>query len=199
MNASAAKQTASHHMNIDVGPKGRGLFAACDIPPNTVLHGAPCLRIDSSEYAQHMRHTVLEHYLFNTKSGDKLLALGYGSLFNHSRHPYVDSRVNLSKLQIVCKSGHKAISRNEELCITFGSGKLWFDDAEDLDSKVNGSRNSLSICPGFSHARFVQSRDVSLCYAILASRRYSAKMMYAGSHLSQFSSFPSWCSHTTLE
>jgi hypothetical protein len=40
------------------------------------------------------RHTVLEHYLFHTRSGDMLLALGIGSIFNHARKPNVDYRVD---------------------------------------------------------------------------------------------------------
>lgn len=40
------------------------------------------------------RHTVLEHYLFYAKDGDMLLALGLGSLFNHSRRPNLDYRVD---------------------------------------------------------------------------------------------------------
>jgi hypothetical protein len=75
---------------IEEGSKGRGLFATNTIHPRTVIHIAPCIPVGRDEYESHMRLTVLEHYLFNDKGGDKLLALGYGSLFNHSRSPNVD-------------------------------------------------------------------------------------------------------------
>ncbi len=47
-----------------------------------------------STWRSFRRHTVLEHYLFNAKDGDMLLALGLGSLFNHSRRPNLDYRVD---------------------------------------------------------------------------------------------------------
>ena len=115
------------------GPnKGRGLFATQDIAPRTLLHAAPCLHITKEEYENHMKHTILEHYLFNGPGGSKLLALGDGSLFNHSRHPNVDYRVDAANLYIRYLSGHKAILKNEELCISYGAN-LWFEDANGDD------------------------------------------------------------------
>lgn len=69
--------------------KGRGLYAKIDIEPFTIIHIAPCIVIVQDEYNQYMQHTILEHYLFNdVTTGNKLLALGYGSLFNHdSKRP----------------------------------------------------------------------------------------------------------------
>ena len=45
------------------------------------------------------RHTVLEHYLFRFK-GEMLLCLGVGSLFNHSRTPSLDYRIDRKELII---------------------------------------------------------------------------------------------------
>jgi SET domain-containing protein len=87
-----------------------------------------------------MRFTVLEHYLFNDSGGNKLLALGYGSLFNHSRSPNVDYRIGSDS--IVYSSGHKPIPQNEELCISYG-GNLWFDDADGLERSSESSDGSI--------------------------------------------------------
>jgi SET domain-containing protein len=127
---------------IKVGTKGRGLFATKDIPPRTILHVAPCIRVDRSEYEAYARHTVFEHYLFNdTRDGHKLLALGYGSLFNHNDNPNVDYRVDSDNLCIVYSTGHKAILKNDELCITYG-GKLWFDDADHENTELTSEELS---------------------------------------------------------
>jgi SET domain len=130
--------------SIRKGPKGRGLFASSDIPPRTLIHVAPCIPILKDEYDQHMKHTVLEHYLFNdTRSsgaGNKLLALGYGSLFNHSSHPNVDYRVNSENLAIEYSSGYQTIPKDEELCISYGSN-LWFEVAEGQDTSVDDDEN----------------------------------------------------------
>ena len=45
------------------------------------------------------RHTVLEHYLFSSR-GEYFLALGVGSLFNHSCRPCLDYRVLRDQLVI---------------------------------------------------------------------------------------------------
>ena len=120
---------------IDTGPKGRGLFARSDIPPQTLVHVAPCIPITSDQYQVHLQYTVLEEYLFNDrKTGDKLLALGYGSLFNHSRHPNVIYKVKSDTQSIEYASGFQTITQGTELCISYGSN-LWFNDAEGSDTE----------------------------------------------------------------
>jgi hypothetical protein len=112
------------------GARGRGLVSAAPIPPHTVVHVAPCVPISSDEYERHLRHTVLEHYVFNARrggGGGKLLALGYGSLFNHSGKPNVDYRVDADNSTITYKSGPCAIPAGVELCISYGHN-LWFED-----------------------------------------------------------------------
>jgi SET domain-containing protein len=121
---------------IKDGSKGRGLFSSEDIQPRTLIHEAPCLRVVKDEYDKYMRFTILEHYLFNADAGDKLLALGHGSLFNHSRQPNVDYRIDSANLCIRYYAGHKAIQKDEELCIYYGDN-LWFDD-----SSLAGSNES---------------------------------------------------------
>ncbi|GMI11015.1 hypothetical protein TrLO_g13130 [Triparma laevis f. longispina] len=106
---------------------GRGLYATKCIPSGTLIHTAPCLLFPSSTYTNHARHTVLEHYLFNCPNGDRLLALGYGSIFNHDETPNVDFRVDRENLEvryIACKE----IDVGCELFIYYGD-KLWFEYA----------------------------------------------------------------------
>lgn len=121
---------------IKEGLKGRGLFAISNgIPPGTLLHVAPTIKVTASEYETHMQHTVLEHYLFKGKSsGTMLLALGYGSLFNHSKHPNVDYRIDPDESFIrYYSSSYRSILEGDELCICYGSC-LWFEDASEGES-----------------------------------------------------------------
>ncbi|KAL3141986.1 hypothetical protein ABBQ32_004630 [Trebouxia sp. C0010 RCD-2024] len=55
-----------------------------------------------------------------------LLALGVGSLFNHSRQPNLDYRVDHDKL-IIRYFAAKSVPAGEELTIFYGD-KLWFED-----------------------------------------------------------------------
>ena len=73
------------------------------------------------------RFTTLEHYLFKGKDGSMLLALGVGSLFNHSKHPNLDYRIDHNMLTINY-SAARDISSGEELTIFYGT-RLWFEDA----------------------------------------------------------------------
>jgi SET domain-containing protein len=139
----AAKDT-SLLFRVGTGPKGRGLLASRRISPGTVIHEAPCIRVVKAEYDKFMKFTVLEHYLFNAEGGDKLLALGYGSLFNHSRHPNVDYRVDSTDLSIRYISGHKEIQEDDELCISYG-GNLWFDDASEVEQGSSESEDEMSF------------------------------------------------------
>jgi len=65
--------------------RGRGLFATCRLEPRMLLTVAPAIPVPKEQYDAHCKHTVFEEYLFNCPDGSKLLALGVGSLFNHSR------------------------------------------------------------------------------------------------------------------
>ena len=136
---------------IGNGPKGRGLFAMKTISPRTLVHIAPCIRIPKKEYERHVQYSIFEHYLFNdgrNNGGDKLLALGYGSLFNHSSsQPNIDYQINSDELEIRYSTGHRQVLQGEELCISYG-GNLWFDDAsrggggeeeQDLASSTSSS------------------------------------------------------------
>ena len=121
--------------------KGRGLFAAIDIFPLSVVHTAPCIVVQKDEYEVHAKHTIFEHYLFNDSvSGNKLLALGYGSLFNHdSHHPNIIYRIHSHQQTIVYKSGVHMIPKDTELCISYGSN-LWFND-DNGTAKRNDDSN----------------------------------------------------------
>jgi SET domain-containing protein len=102
------------------------------------MYVAPyCIAVGREEYESHMRFTVLEHHLFNDQGGNKLLALGYGSLFNHSRSPNVDYRIQEGNSNIY-SSDHKEILQGEELCISYGAN-LWFDDADGADDSSDSS------------------------------------------------------------
>lgn len=63
-----------------------------------------------------------------------LLALGVGSLFNHSRQPTLDYRVDYDNL-IIRYFAARTVTPGEELSIYYGEN-LWF---EDTSSKSNAT------------------------------------------------------------
>ncbi|CAL8472052.1 g11594 [Coccomyxa elongata] len=104
--------------------KARGVAARWDVCKGQLVEVAHCILIPKDQYNEHMRHTVLEHYLFRFR-GEMLLCLGVGSLFNHSRTPSLDYRIDREEL-IIRFYAARDIRQGEELTIFYGN--VWFDD-----------------------------------------------------------------------
>ncbi|KAA1469766.1 hypothetical protein DENSPDRAFT_816959, partial [Dentipellis sp. KUC8613] len=114
--------------------KGRAVFASRRIPAQTVVEISPVLLFSAAEYEQHGKYTVLDHFTFKWRDGRMALALGLGSLFNHSNTPNV-SYIIESATDSIRYITSRAIEPGEELCIFYGH-KLWFDD---IDAAAAGS------------------------------------------------------------
>jgi len=65
---------------------GRGVFAARDFLAGEVVERSPVIAIPARDIPA-IRNTVLANYCFQWAEGGGALALGYGSLFNHSYRP----------------------------------------------------------------------------------------------------------------
>ena len=87
---------------------------------------------------------MLEHYLFRTPTGDHLLVLGVGSLFNHSVHPNLDYRVDAASL-VVRFFAVGPIAAGQELTIFYGSN-LWFADRTAHAGKQGQSMHEHMDC-----------------------------------------------------
>ncbi|KAF5389208.1 hypothetical protein D9757_003477 [Collybiopsis confluens] len=105
--------------------KGRAVFACRKIPRHTIVEISPVLLFGAEEYEKHGKYTILDHYTFKWKAGRFALALGIGSLFNHSNSPnisyFLDPQTDSIRYQTV-----RDIEQDEELCIFYGHN-LWFD------------------------------------------------------------------------
>ncbi|KAG0293733.1 hypothetical protein BGZ96_002375 [Linnemannia gamsii] len=120
------------------GAKGRGIVTTVAIPTRTVIDISPILLFPSEEYSTHGQHTHLDHYTYRWKGG-MALALGLGSMFNHSRTPNVGFQRDINN-GLIRYSTLREIDVGEELCISYGPN-LWFPDMEDPQDHNNGSNN----------------------------------------------------------
>ncbi|KAJ7644063.1 cytidine deaminase-like protein [Roridomyces roridus] len=107
--------------------KGRGVFAATSIPRHSIVEISPVLLFTKEEYEQHGKYTILDSYTFKWKNGSMALALGLGSLFNHSDSPNVSYTIDACTDSIRYIAARN-IEPDEELCIYYGHN-LWFDPA----------------------------------------------------------------------
>ncbi|CAK0783185.1 hypothetical protein CVIRNUC_006384 [Coccomyxa viridis] len=112
----------------------RGVFAARKIARGELVEAAHCIFISRQEYTNHLRFTTLEHYIFHAK-GDYLLALGVGSLFNHSSRPCLDFRIHREQL-VINYIAARNIEEGEELTITYGT--VWFEDRNMQSRREDG-------------------------------------------------------------
>ncbi|OCL13884.1 SET domain-containing protein [Glonium stellatum] len=125
-------------------PKGRGVFAAKDIPARTVLDVCPVLVLDIEENEKHIKHTSLYHYTYNwpqkeENGGTKVtqaVVFGLGSMFNHAIDQNVGWERDTNRLLVTYRS-LRDISAGEELCISYGP-RLTFKDADIAEPLTEG-------------------------------------------------------------
>lgn len=67
--------------------RGRGVFARCFIPAQTVIETVPVLVWPADELQRLGPQEILSRYVFHWSKGHVALALGFGSLYNHSYDP----------------------------------------------------------------------------------------------------------------
>lgn len=130
--------------------RGRCVFASQPIRRGELIEIAPCLRFPRAQYeALRLAQTPLEHYVFVERgTRDLLLALGIGSLFNHSETPNVDYRVDppiipgsaeIEGIRHADPQGRvtfrcaRPVAAGEELCIYYGPD-LWFEENQQVEA-----------------------------------------------------------------
>ncbi len=121
--------------------KGRGVFAQRNFKKDEVIEISPVIVL-SSEEIDSLELTQLYNYYFawGPESKDAAIALGYGSLYNHSYTPnaryYKDFDNRL--LKYVCI---RDIQEGEEITINYNwdpedKNPVWFDLSSENDIKA---------------------------------------------------------------
>jgi len=113
--------------------KGRGVFCMQDIPKGSLIEICPVLVIPSSE-VDIIHETELHDYYFiwGEHDDEAAIALGYGSLYNHSYRPNADYIYDLDQMAIEIHS-IRNIPAGHEITINYNGDPLckdplWFDE-----------------------------------------------------------------------
>lgn len=106
--------------------KGRGVFSHESIPKRTLIHISPVLILADHDNDS-TKNTILGHYTYNWGK-DQAMALGLGSMFNHSKTNNVGF-VRAKDKEIIEYYTLVDVPADTELCIHYGP-RLWFDDAD---------------------------------------------------------------------
>ena len=127
------KLTHSEVLEVRKSPgKGRGVFARQYIKKGTVFETVPMIVFDNSE----CEGTKMATYVFEWTKKTSAIALGYGSLYNHSYEPnarYYDGR-NETKLFVALRD----IKAGEEITVNY-NGNPKKKDKVDFDVIENGN------------------------------------------------------------
>lgn len=129
MNAPDAAGTGPGRLRIGASEvHGRGVFATRAIPAGEIVESCPVLLVPAAQ-----RHlvddTALFDYYFNWPGGRAALALGYGSLYNHSPRADARYRKNTDTLTVDIHAV-RAIASGQEITVDYtcgGTNPLWSD------------------------------------------------------------------------
>lgn len=107
---------------------GRGIFANRYIKKGELIEEAPVIVIPKAEWKL-VKQSILSDYVFRWGE-DKALALGYGSLFNHSYTPNAGYITNIENLSINFYARND-IQEGEEITVNYNGdpkdqSPLWF-------------------------------------------------------------------------
>jgi SET domain-containing protein len=129
---SAARKRTPHLVVRNTPGKGRGVFAAEDIPRGTLIEVCPVVVLSAADTERVMR-TALARYVFEwgaDAGGASAVVLGYGSLYNHSFEPNADYRHREARACVTFWAT-RDIRAGEEVCTNYvgeSSPKAAFDD-----------------------------------------------------------------------
>lgn len=99
---------------------GRGVFALADIKKNEVIEGCPVI-IFNNEDDGLVTQTILQYYVFEHTKKTSLLALGFGSLYNHSLTPNARYEIEENELgSVLYFVAKRKILKGEEIYINYG-------------------------------------------------------------------------------
>lgn len=112
----------------NTGKYGRGIFARRDIKKGEFIEEAPVIVIPKNEWKL-MKKNILSNYVFRWGE-DKAVALGYGSLYNHSYTPNARYHTNIENNSIDFYA-RQDISDEEEITVNYNGdpedqSPLWF-------------------------------------------------------------------------
>jgi len=120
---------------METEEKGRGVFTSIPISKGDVIESAPVVVIDDAD-RRNVHKTSLHDYYFlweetpETNGYEAAIALGYGSLYNHSNEPNAEF-VPVFEERVIEFIAIRDIEPGEEILIKYDEGdhtefELWF-------------------------------------------------------------------------
>jgi SET domain-containing protein len=114
--------------------KGRGVFALAKFARGELIEAAPVIVIPGEQW-RHVEPTVLSLYIYNfgptPEQEHAAIALGYGSLYNHSYRPNAQY-IKDWDAQLIRFVALRAIEEGEEITVNYNGSPenqtpIWFE------------------------------------------------------------------------
>ena len=130
--------------------KGRGVFATEMIPAGTVFERVPVIVMPAEDIVESTDNCVLANYVFDWGKGTVALALGYGSLYNHSFNPnarYDDKGRQTKIFTALCD-----IKSGEEITVNYNGHEddlspVGFDVLESTSNSTRAAESADGLNP----------------------------------------------------
>jgi SET domain-containing protein len=120
------------------------VFAGRRFRAGEVLERCPILCVSAKDRAL-LERTGLRGYVYHRQKGAGAIALGFGSLYNHSADPNAECELVLED-QVLVFRALRDIAQDEEIRISYcDEADLWFDARDDEKrTPLNGARGNRS-------------------------------------------------------
>ncbi len=117
--------------------KERGVFARRPIEKGEVIERVPVIVLQAEEVGEYPKERGLGAYVFEWGRGTVALALGYGSLYNHSYEP--NARYNFPGRRTMHFVALRKIASGEEITVNYNGEPsdrrlVWFKIVESRGS-----------------------------------------------------------------
>lgn len=112
--------------------KGRGVFCNSFIHQNEVIEICPLIVLPSCDYETVKASHLIDYFFnFNKEEQTVALVLGFGSIYNHTRHSNATYRLDIEN-RLMIYLAVKDIPANTEICINYAGDpgeefREWFE------------------------------------------------------------------------
>jgi len=112
---------------------GRGVYALCNIKKGEIIEKCPIIEVPRHDMANLKESILVTYFFFFGKKKERLLiALGFGSIYNHSHNPNAIYKIKLKEntINFIALSD---IKKDEEITFNYSygnpknKGSLWFE------------------------------------------------------------------------
>ena len=115
---------------------GRGVFAKSDIKKGKIIESCPIIEIPKGDAANLKTSTLVTYFFYFGKNRQRAaLALGFGSIYNHSKKPNASFKIKAEDM-LIDFIALENIKKGQEITFDYyGSGNkksrknpLWFEE-----------------------------------------------------------------------